>query len=45
VAPMLSVLLAGTDARLTITDTDGGLVLDRQVGAAPPDAPVERHPS
>lgn len=44
VAPMLSVLLAGTNARLTITDTDGGLVLDRQVGAAPPDAPVERHP-
>jgi GAF domain len=44
VAPMLSVLLAGTDARLTITDTDGGMVLDRQVGAAPPDAPVERHP-
>jgi hypothetical protein len=44
VAPMLSVLLAGTDARLTITDTDGGLVLDRQVGAAPADAPVERHP-
>jgi GAF domain len=44
VAPMLSVLLAGTNARLTITDTNGGLVLDRQVGAAPPDAPVERHP-
>jgi len=44
VAPMLSVLLAGTDARLTITDNDGGMVLDRQVGGAPPDAPVERHP-
>lgn len=44
VAPMLSVLLAGTDARLTITDTDGAMVLDRQVGGAPADAPVERHP-
>ena len=44
VAPMLSVLLAGTDARLTITDTDGAMVLDRQVGGAPPEAPVERHP-
>ncbi len=44
VAPMLSVLLAGTDARLTITDTDGAMVLDRQVGGAPSDAPVERHP-
>ena len=39
VAPMLSVLLAGTDARLTITDTDGAMVLDRQVGGAAPDAP------
>ncbi len=44
VAPMLSVLLAGTDARLTITDVDGGVILDRQTGAAPPDAPSERHP-
>src|SRR2546426_11499299 len=44
VAPMLSVLLAGTDARLTITDLDGGVILDRQIGAAPADAPVERHP-
>jgi hypothetical protein len=44
VAPMLSVLLAGTDARLTITDTEGAMVLDRQVGGAPPDTPVERHP-
>lgn len=44
VAPMLSVLLAGTDARLTITDTEGAMVLDRQTGGAPPDAPVERHP-
>ncbi len=44
VAPMLSVLLAGTDARVTITDSEGGVVLDRQVGGAPADAPVERHP-
>lgn len=44
VAPMLSVLLAGTDARLTITALDGEIILDRQTGAAPPDAPVERHP-
>lgn len=44
VAPMLSVLLAGTNARLTITDTEGQIILDRQTGAAPPDAPTERHP-
>jgi hypothetical protein len=44
VAPMLSVLLAGTDARLRISDADDATVLDRQVGAAPADAPVERHP-
>lgn len=44
VAPMLSVLLAGTDARVTITDLDGEVILDRQAGAAPGDAPVERHP-
>jgi putative methionine-R-sulfoxide reductase with GAF domain len=43
VAPMLSVLLAGTDARLTITDLAGEVVLDRQTGSAPADAPVERH--
>ncbi len=43
VAPMLSVLLAGTDARLTITDLDGAVILDRQAGAAPPGAPEERH--
>jgi hypothetical protein len=42
-APMLSVLLAGTDARLRIRDADEAVVLDRQVGAAPADAPVERH--
>ena len=44
VAPMLSVLLAGTDARLTITDLEGTVILDRQTGAAPADAPEERHP-
>ena len=43
VAPMLSILLAGTDARLTITAIDGELILDRQAGVAPADAPVERH--
>lgn len=44
VAPMLSVVLAATDARVRITDLEGGVILDRQVGAAPADAPVERHP-
>lgn len=44
VAPMLSVLLAATDARVTITDLVGEVILDRQAGAAPSDAAVERHP-
>ena len=44
VAPMLSVLLAGTNARVTITDLDGGMILDRQAGGGPADAAVERHP-
>lgn len=44
VAPMLSVLLAATDARVTITDVDGTAVLDRTSGMAPADAPRERHP-
>jgi hypothetical protein len=44
VAPMLSVLLAATNARVTITDLDGEVILDRQAGAAPSDSPVERHP-
>lgn len=45
VAPMLSVLLAGTDARVTITDLDGVVILDRQAGAAASaNAPIERHP-
>ena len=34
VAPMLSMLLAATDARVTITDSDGAVLLDRQDGAA-----------
>jgi GAF domain-containing protein len=44
VAPMLSVLLAATDARVTITDLEGTTVLDRTVGTAHADAPTERHP-
>ena len=28
----------------TITDLDGAIILDRQAGAAPADAPVDRHP-
>lgn len=44
VAPMLSVLLAGTDARLTITSLEGEVILDRQTGSAPAEATVERHP-
>ena len=43
VAPMLSVLLAGTDARLTITDLEGQVILDRQTGGGPANAPIERH--
>lgn len=43
VAPMLSALLAGTDARVRITDAEGEVILDRQAGAAPADAPTERH--
>ena len=44
VAPMLSVLLASTNARVTITDVDGGVILDRTAGGIAPDAPVERSP-
>lgn len=44
VAPMLSVLLAGTDARVTITDADGQVILDRQTSSSPAEAPTERHP-
>jgi len=44
VAPMLSVLLASTNARVTISDLAGGVILYRQTNAAPADAPVERHP-
>jgi hypothetical protein len=44
VAPMLSMLLAGTDARVTITDASGTLVLDRGSASATPGAGIERHP-
>jgi adenylate cyclase len=44
VAPMLSVLLASTDARVHITDLDGETLLDRDSRTAVADAPVERHP-
>ncbi|MDH4113824.1 MAG: GAF domain-containing protein [Actinomycetota bacterium] len=44
VAPMLSVLLASTNARVRITDASGDVILDRQIGSAPADAPLERHP-
>jgi adenylate cyclase len=44
VAPMLSVLLAGTDARVTITDLEGEIILDRQGGTGADDAAAERHP-
>ena len=47
VAPMLSVLLASTNARVTITDADGGVILDRQAGgegSAADDPAAERHP-
>ena len=42
VGPMLSVLLAGTDARVTITDLDGEVILDRQGGD--PVGAVDQHP-
>jgi len=48
VAPMLSVLLAGTDARVTISDLDGAVILDRQAGGTAggtgAGTPSERHP-
>jgi len=44
VAPMLSVLLAATDARVHITDADGETILDRESRSDGGDAPVERHP-
>ena len=50
VAPMLSVLLAGTNARVTITDAAGEMILDRQTATAatasaesPAVAAIERH--
>jgi hypothetical protein len=44
VAPMLSALLAATDARVHITDADGETVLDRESRSTEEDAPVERFP-
>lgn len=43
VAPMLSVLLAGTNARVTITDVAGQVILDRQAGATADDTALGRH--
>ena len=47
VAPMLSVLLAGTNARVTITDAAGEMILDRQTATASAGSPalatIERH--
>jgi hypothetical protein len=42
VAPMLSVVLAATDARVTITDLEGIVLLDRQ-GGGDAAAGAERH--
>lgn len=42
VGPMLSVLLAGTDARVTVTDIDGEVILDRQSGTGV--GATEQHP-
>jgi adenylate cyclase len=44
VAPMLAVLLAATNARVTISDDAGAVILDRQAGGGSSDAPTERHP-
>ena len=44
VAPMLSALLAATDARVHITDAEGETVLDRDSRSNADDTPVERHP-
>jgi len=44
VGPMLSVLLAGTDARVTISDVEGTAILDRQGGTEAGTSHFERHP-
>jgi putative methionine-R-sulfoxide reductase with GAF domain len=44
VAPMLSALLAATDARVHITDAEGETVLDRDSRSTEEDAPAQRHP-
>ena len=43
VAPMLSALLAATDARVRITDAEGETVLDRDSRSIEEDAPIERY--
>ncbi len=48
VAPMLAVLLAATNARVTISDAAGETILDRQAGGAggagTTDGATDRHP-
>lgn len=48
VAPMLAVLLAATNARVTISDAAGEVILDRQAGGAggadTADGATDRHP-
>jgi GAF domain-containing protein len=43
VAPMISTLLAGTDAAVTIRDAEGELILDRRGGVADAPGGHERH--
>ena len=44
VAPMLTMLLASTDAKVHITDVDGETVLDRDSRSGADDPSIERHP-
>jgi hypothetical protein len=44
VAPMLSVLLSGTDARVRITDVEGEVILDRGSRTVAEDSPSSRYP-
>lgn len=45
VAPMLSAVLAGTDARVIVTDADGTVILHRDTGPSEQaDAPTQRYP-
>jgi hypothetical protein len=43
VAPMVSALLASTNARVRILDADEGVILNRETGAEP-EGPVQRFP-